>query len=366
MSTTVEWIAQELNCPARGNQRLEIHGAESVLKAGPHDITFVGDELNLKRLKSSQAGAVIIEQRLEESFQKAFESTPMTSLTVVDAQAAFIKVIQKLRPARELPEIGISPAADISDQATIGENCHIYPRVTIRPGVKIGNNCRIYPGVYIGDDCVLGDDVTIHANTVLYPDVKIADRVLIHAAAVLGCDGFGYRFEKGQYVKIPHLGSVRIEEDVEIGAGTTIDRGMIGPTVIGLGTKIDNQVMIAHNCEIGKHNAFASQVGFAGSITTGDYVRCAGQVGIADHVHIGDQATLGARAGVHRDIPPGEVHIGTPAAPEKEQRKIVMSIRKVPEMRKQIRDLEQQLKTLTQQFEALNDSSQINDKSALT
>lgn len=359
MSTTVERIAQELNCPAKGNQRLEIHGAESVLRAGPHDITFIGDELNLKRLKSSNAGAVIVEKRLEESFQKAYESASITSLTVEDAQAAFIKIFQKLRPQRSLPEVGISPQAEISEGTTIGENCHIYPRVTIRPGVQIGNNCRIYPGAYIGEDCVLGDDVTIHANAVLYPDVKISNRVLIHASAVLGCDGFGYRFEQGRFAKIPHLGSVRIEDDVEIGAGTTIDRGMIGATVIGEGTKIDNQVMIAHNCEIGKHNAFASQVGFAGSITTGDYVRCAGQVGIADHVHVGDRATLGARAGVHRDIPPGEVHIGTPAAPEREQKKIVLSIKKVPEMRKQIRELEHHLKQLTQQFDELK-TQQIN------
>lgn len=366
MSTTIEWIAQELNCPAKGNQRLEIHGAESVLKAGPHDITFVGDEFNLKRLKSSSAGAVIVDKRLEESFQKSFEEAPFTSITVVDAQAAFIQIIQKLRPPRLLPEIGISPQTGISDQAILGENCHIYPQVTICAGVKIGNNCRIYPGVYIGEDCVIGDDVTLHANAVLYPDVKIANRVLIHASAVLGCDGFGYRFENGHYIKIPHLGSVRIEDDVEIGAGTTIDRGMIGATVIGEGTKIDNQVMIAHNCEIGRHNAFASQVGFAGSITTGDYVRCAGQVGIADHVHVGDRATLGARAGVHRDIPPGEIHIGTPAAPEKEQRKIVMSMRKVPEMRKQMREMEKQLNELTQQLGELKNLNQANDESVRT
>lgn len=359
MSTTVEWIAQALNCPAKGNQRLEIHGAESVLKAGPHDITFIGDELNLKRLKSSRAGAVIVDKSLEDSYQKTYEENQFTSFTVVDAQAAFIKIFQELRPQRALPEIGISPQADISNEATLGENCHIYPRVTIRPGVQIGDNCRIYPGVYIGDDCVIGDDVTIHANAVLYPDVKIADRAIIHATAVLGCDGFGYRFENGHFVKIPHLGSVRIEEDVEIGAGSTIDRGMIGATEIGEGTKIDNQVMIAHNCEIGKHNAFASQVGFAGSITTGDYVRCAGQVGIADHIHIGDQATLGARAGVHRDIPAGEIHIGTPAAPEKEQRKIVMAMRKVPDMRKQIRELEKQVKELTELFDNLKAESQL-------
>ncbi|WP_298864174.1 UDP-3-O-(3-hydroxymyristoyl)glucosamine N-acyltransferase [uncultured Gimesia sp.] len=364
MSTTIEWISEELNCPVKGNQTLEIHGAESVLKAGPHDITFVGDELNLKRLKSSRAGAVIIEQRLEESFQKDYGEAQFASFIVVDAQAAFIKIVQKLRPPRSLPDIGISSQVEISDTAEIGENCHIYPQVTICPGVQIGNNCRIYPGVYIGEDCVIGDDVTIHANAVLYPDVKIASRALIHATAVLGCDGFGYRFENGRFIKIPHTGSVQIEEDVEIGAGTTIDRGMIGATIIGEGSKIDNQVMIAHNCEIGKHNAFASQVGFAGSITTGDYVRCAGQVGIADHVHVGERATLGARAGVHRDIPPGEVHIGTPAAPEKEQIKTVMSMKRVPEMRKQLRELEKQIKELTAQFEVLKNTNQTEDKAA--
>ncbi|MFK7779459.1 MAG: UDP-3-O-(3-hydroxymyristoyl)glucosamine N-acyltransferase [Gimesia sp.] len=364
MSTTVEWISEELNCPAKGNQRLEIHGAESVLKAGPHDITFVGDQLNLKLLKSSRAGAVIVEQRLEESFQKNYDEASFTSFTVVDAQAAFIKIVQKLRPPRVLPDIGISSQAEISDDAKVGANCHIYPLVTICPGVQIGNNCRIYPGVYIGDDCVIGDDVTIHANAVLYPDVKIANRALIHATAVLGCDGFGYRFENGQYIKIPHTGTVLIEDDVEIGAGTTIDRGMIGATVIGEGSKIDNQVMIAHNCEIGKHNAFASQVGFAGSVTTGDYVRCAGQVGIADHVHIGAQATLGARAAVPRDVPSGEVYIGTPAAPEKEQIKIVMSLRKVPEMRKQLRVLEKQFKELTKNIELLKNTNQIEDEAA--
>ncbi len=147
-------------------------------------------------------------------------------------------------------------------------------------------------------------------------------------------------------MKIPHVGGVVIHDDVEIGAGTTIDAGMIGPTVIGEGTKIDDQVMIAHNCRIGRHNAFASQVGFAGSVTTGDYVRCAGQVGIADHLHLGRGCTLGPKAGVHKNVPEGAVFHGIPARPQREQLQIVTAGLRLPEMRKAVRELQTQLRAL--------------------
>jgi UDP-3-O-[3-hydroxymyristoyl] glucosamine N-acyltransferase len=205
--------------------------------------------------------------------------------------------------------------------------------------------------VYVGRDCQIGDDCVLYANAVLYHDVRLGKRVIIHAGAVLGADGFGYRFRNGRYEKIPQLGWVEIEDDCEIGACTTIDRGMIGATVIGEGSKLDNLVMIGHNCELGKHNAFASQVGLAGSVTTGEYVRCAGQVGVADHVHLGRGSTLGAKAGVHKDIPEGDTQIGYPARPEHEQLRIVMATGKVPEMRKQIRALEARLEELTRLVE---------------
>src|SRR4029077_11717067 len=153
--------------------------------------------------------------------------------------------------------------------------------------------------------------------------------------------------------KTPQRGSVEIGDDCEIGACTTIDRGMIGGTVIGEGTKLDNLVMIGHNCELGRHNAFASQVGLAGSVTTGDYVRCAGQVGVADHVHLGRGCTLGAKAGVHKDIPEGETQIGYPSRPEQEQLRIVMATGKVPEMRKQLRELEARVEELGRLVEQL-------------
>jgi UDP-3-O-[3-hydroxymyristoyl] glucosamine N-acyltransferase len=174
----------------------------------------------------------------------------------------------------------------------------------------------------------------------------LGQRVIIHAGAVIGADGFGYRFHHNAYIRIPHTGSVIIEDDVEIGAGATIDRGMVGATVIGAGTKIDNQVMIAHNCRIGRHNAFASQVGIAGSTVTEDYVRCAGQVGIADHLHLGRGCTLGPKAGVHVDVPAGAKWHGMPAGPDKEQIRLHLCVQRLPELLKQVHDLQARLAAL--------------------
>jgi UDP-3-O-[3-hydroxymyristoyl] glucosamine N-acyltransferase len=188
----------------------------------------------------------------------------------------------------------------------------------------------------------------MHPHVVLYPDVVLGDRVVIHANAVIGADGFGYRLRQGRFEKVPQLGFVLVGNDVEIGACTTIDRGMIGPTVIGEGTKLDNLIMIGHNCELGRHNIFASQVGLAGSVTTGDYVTCAGQAGIKDHVHLGTGCTLGSKAGVHNDIPAGERHMGVPSRPAHEAFQILAAMVKGPELRKQVRRLESRLADLEQ------------------
>lgn len=170
---------------------------------------------------------------------------------------------------------------------------------------------------------------------------------------MIGADGFSYRLVDGRHERIPHYGSVRIEDDVEVGACTTIDRAMVDETVIGQGTKLDNLVMIGHNCEIGRHNLLVSQAGLAGSVTTGDYVICAGQVGIADHVHLGTRSVVGAKAGVHKDIPAGERQIGVPAIPEAECRRVVMAQHKLPEMRQQLKALERQVVELTSKLAQL-------------
>ncbi|MBX3439853.1 MAG: UDP-3-O-(3-hydroxymyristoyl)glucosamine N-acyltransferase [Planctomycetaceae bacterium] len=300
--------------------------------------------------RKTAAGAVI----LAAENVSALGDTPDADLIIAAAPLdAFITAMLHFRPPSPTSNVGRSPLARISPTATIGAGCQIFPGATIQHDVVLGDRCVIHPGVVIGPGCRIGNDTTIHANAVLYSGVTLGERVIVHATAVIGADGFGYRFREGRFVRIPHTGTVRIEDDVEIGAGTTIDRAMIGATVIGAGTKLDNQVMIAHNCRIGKHNAFASQVGLAGSVTTGDYVRCGGQVGVADHAHLGTGSSIGGKAGVHGRVPDGEEYHGYPAGPAKEQYRIVMAVQRAPEMRRQIRDLEKQLARLQSQLTSL-------------
>jgi UDP-3-O-[3-hydroxymyristoyl] glucosamine N-acyltransferase len=354
MGVTVGELARRVEGVVRGNDQLVIVGAASLRHAGRSEITFASDERHFRQFKSTVAGAAIVGQDFAAKF--GAEIADRTLIVVTDPFEAFMAVLQEFRPQRPRPEIGRAGEAYISPSAQIGPDCNIYPGAYIGDDVIIGAGCDIHPGVVIEADCRLGEQCTLYPNVVLYPRVVLGDRVIVHASAVLGADGFGYKFREGCFKKIPQLGSVLVQDDVEIGACTTIDRGMIGPTIIGEGTKLDNLIMIGHNCELGKHNAFASQVGFAGSVTTGDYVRCAGQVGIADHVHLGTGAVLGAKAGVHKDMAAGGTYLGVPATEEHEQIKIVMALRKLPDLRKQVRVMEEQLEQLKRQFQALNTS----------
>lgn len=348
---TVEQLARELGAELRGDGRRVIRGVQSVDEAGPEDLTFVAGAANAPRLAATRAGAALVDASVLPVLPNP---CPCALLVVDDAQARFIELLCRFRPPAVVRHRGISPEAFIHPTARLGRDCVVFPGAYIGADVVLGDRCEIHPGAVIEQECSLGDDVVIFANAVLYPRVCVGNRVRIHAAAVIGADGFGYRFEDGRYVKIPHVGGVVIRDDVEIGAGTTIDAGMIGPTVIGEGTKIDDQVMIAHNCRIGRHNAFASQVGFAGSVTTGDYVRCAGQAGIADHLHLGRGCTLGPKAGVHKNVPDGAVFHGIPARPQREQLQIVTAGLRLPEMRRAVRELQAQLRALQATVAALS------------
>ncbi len=344
MSHTVGTLAALLQGEIRGDAQLEITGAQALESAGTHDLSFVQDEHNFSRLKSCAAGAILI----TKAHADACPTAKATLIVVPEPQAAFQKILPLFRSEQARPPRGISPHAWISPTAQIGAECSIGPGVFIGDGAVIGADCDLYPGVHVGANCRLGQSVTLYPHVVLYHEVRIDDRAIIHANAVIGADGFGYRFEAGRFHKIPQLGSVHIEADVEIGACTTIDRGAIGPTIVGAGTKLDNLVMIAHNCELGKHNVFASQAGMAGSSSTGDYVRVGGQVGIKDHVRLNSGCAIGAKGGVHKDVPAGETWIGYPATQEHEQKRLVFSLKRVPEMREQVRQLERQVAQLTE------------------
>jgi UDP-3-O-[3-hydroxymyristoyl] glucosamine N-acyltransferase len=359
---TLQELASSLNAEVRGNSECFIQDAQAIEKASEEDITFAGDEIKLRKLPDCRAGAVIV---CRDHIDSLPELPPEMAVVVVeDAATAFIEVLTILRPQRPRPVIGVSAQAFVSPSAQVGEETNIHAGASIGDDVIIGERCDILPGVCIGPGCRIGDDVTLYPNVVLYGDVVVGNHVQIHACSVIGADGFGYKLIDGRHVKTPHFGSVRIDDHVEIGASTTIDRAMIGQTIIGEGTKIDNQVMIAHNCELGRHNLLVSQVGFAGSATTDDYVICGGQSGVADHVHVGEGSILAGRAAAIKDVPADATYMGVPARSAAEAIKIAMAPKKIPELRKGLRKLEAQVDQLSSRLDALSESGQSSSKPA--
>ncbi len=340
--TAIE-IATILNAELIGDGTRSVDAADVIDRAKSNHLSFVGDAKNLPRVKNSRSLVVIAPSSIRE---EAARFQDRTFLLVSQPETAFLSIVGLLQPARARSTVGVSSRAVVDESASIGTGTNIHPLAVVGRDVVIGKNCEILSGVVIGDGCQLGDDVTIYANSVLYHDIMVGNQVIIHAACVIGADGFGYRFVNGGHERLPHYGIVRICDDVEIGAGTTIDRAKVGETVIGSGTRIDNQVMIGHNCQIGRHNLLVSQVGFAGSVTTGDYVVCAGQAGIADHVHLGDGAIIGAKAGVHRDMPGGQTYLGSPAGPVGETTRQLMALKRLPEIRDTVKKMEKELDSL--------------------
>lgn len=337
MSITLKQVAARIGGTLHGAESLCIEDVASLPRSRPGTITYLESKKQLTHLKKSAPQALITTEELADKVNQFAPDCAV--ITVADPQSAFIELMLYFRPLPVQRSAEISPRAFVCDSASIGDNCIVMPNAYIGKNVKLGNHCEIYPGAVLQEGCVLGDNCIVHANAVLYRDVILHDRVMIHANSVIGADGFGYRFKHGRFEKLPHTGSVIIESDVEIGACTTIDRGMIEDTVIGQGTKLDNLVQVAHNCRIGKHNVLASQVGIAGSCSTGDYVQMGGQAGLADHIRISDRVKIGAKAGVVSDLPPDQNFHGIPAIPEKDALRNHFSIQRLPELREQLKQL---------------------------
>lgn len=335
MTLTVRELADLVRGELLGDGDLPIANARTLGEAEAGDITFVEHDKHLGAWHSSRASAAIVPA-----------SVPVNGrpiIRVADPLMAFVRVVQQLRGFPTEETRTVSPSAHIHPNAVLGPGVSVGPGAVVGEGTVIGENATISPGAVIGRGCTLGRDVVLHPHAVLYDNCVIGNRVVIHANAVVGADGFGYRVQNGRHVKVPQLGWVEIEDDVEVGAGSTIDRGTFGPTRIGVGTKIDNLVMIGHNCRIGRHNVLCSQVGIAGSTTTGDYVVLAGQVGVADHLTIGDRATVLAKSGVSGSIPADTHVFGYPARPHKEQARIVGVLEKLPQMRKDLERVKKHL-----------------------
>jgi UDP-3-O-[3-hydroxymyristoyl] glucosamine N-acyltransferase len=322
-----------------GDAEVAIAAARSVGEAQPGDITFIENDKHASALHDCRASAVVVLPTLAASGQ----TNGKILIQVADPLGAFVTIVRHLHGRAEPPPHGIDPRAAVHPTARIGPDASIFPLAVVGEGTVVGARCKIHSGVVISRHCRIGDDVILYPNCVLYEGTVLGQRVIVHSGAILGADGFGYRLHNGQHVKVPQLGHVELGDDVEVGACTAIDRGTFQATRVGSGTKIDNLVQVGHNCSIGKHNLFVSQMGIAGSSSTGDYVVVAGQVGIVDHVHIGTGAVIGAKAGVTKDVPDGQRTLGAPATPERDQKRIMMSLEKLPDMRRDLRRIKQQL-----------------------
>jgi UDP-3-O-[3-hydroxymyristoyl] glucosamine N-acyltransferase len=322
--TTAE-IAKHLSGEVLGDGHAVLTGFATADHAKPGDLTFFA------RAEESAATAIIADQR--------FNSAKKILIRVPNARIAFAKALALFFPEPVKPA-GIHPLSVVAASAQIDPTAHIGPHCTVGERVQIGARCVLQAGNFIGDDSTLADDTNLFPNVTIYPRTEIGKRVRIHAGTTIGSDGYGYVLDGGFHRKVPQIGNVIIRDDVEIGANVTIDRGALGPTIIGKGTKIDNLVQIAHNVEIGEHCLIISQVGIAGSSKLGNYVVLAGQAGIGGHLKIGHQAIVGAQSGVMTDIPDGGKWLGAPAQPDRDMKRQFIAIQRLPDLLKRIAEFE--------------------------
>lgn len=292
-----------------GDRSRKIATVASLVDAREEHLSFLSTKKYVTQLAETKAGAVLVPKNLDGDDQRW--------IRVDNPHFAVARVMTRWFSNRPVPK-GISEKAAIADSAKVGTNVGIGPFVTIGEDVVIGNNVTIFQNVSIAAGSTIGDDSIIYPNVVIYDGTRIGRRCILHAGVIIGSDGYGFIMQDGKHHKIPQIGRVRIEDDVEIGAGTTIDRAALGETVIGEGTKIDNLVQIGHNVKIGKHCLLVSQVGIAGSTELGDYVAAAGQVGISGHLKIGNRVQIAGASKVLSDVPDGAKLIGWPAIPFRE------------------------------------------------
>ncbi len=338
---TLGEIAKVLNLPVPAKADLRLTGVNSLVEASDTDISFVGSDRFLKELAATRAAAVLVQRDV-----KVPPGVANAILWVDDADLAMVKVLEMFAPPVPGPKVGIDASARLDATASVGECSAIGAFVSIGANSHVGARCVIYPGVIISDDVTIGDDCQIHANVVIRERITVGNRVILNAGTVLGTDGFGYRWDGKQHLKMPQIGTVVIEDDVELGSCVCVDRAKYGATRIGKGTKVDNLVQIAHNVVTGAHCIMAGQTGIAGSTTLGYGVVVGGASSIRDHVTIGSLAVIAARSGVIDDIPPGTTVSGMPAIPHRQALREQAAMRRLPDLWVQSRKAQEQLQEL--------------------
>ena len=343
-------LAQIVGGEVFGSADTVVSDALPLAQAKQNSISFIDDAKHSERLADCDAAILLVPKKQAQEIVSS-DSRP-AHIAVEDVHQAFKELIPRFRKIHAETLDGVHQTANVATSSTIGRDTAIGAGVNIGADCVIGERCTIHSGVQIMAGCKLDDDCTVYPNVTLYPSTSLAKRVVVHAGCVLGANGFGYKTVDGKHEPAAQLGWVEVEDDVEIGANTCIDRGAYGPTRIRRGTKLDNLVQVGHNVQLGEHNLICSQVGIAGSSSSDEYVVMAGQVGIADHIHLNKKAVVGAQSGVMRDVPEGEVLFGSPASSRRAKMAEIASVMRIPRMKKQIKDLTTQLEALKAMLES--------------
>jgi UDP-3-O-[3-hydroxymyristoyl] glucosamine N-acyltransferase len=334
MPFTAAEIARHLQGEVVGDGSLVLRGFAPADHAQPGDLTFAENEGYFKRAEQSAASAILVDGK--------FKSAGKVLICVPNARIAFAKVLPLFFPEPAFPP-GIHPTAIVAASAKLDSSVHVGPYCAIGERVLIGARCVFQGGNHVGADCRLEEDINLFPNVTLYPRTEIGCRVRIHSGTVVGSDGFGYVLDGVVHRKVPQMGNVVVGDDVEIGANVTIDRGALGPTTIGRGTKIDNLVQIAHNVTVGENCLVVAQAGIAGSTRLGNHVVLGGQVGLAGHLKIGNRVSIAAQSGVMHDIKDGEKWFGYPAQPDRQTKRQMIALQQLPELFRRVSKLEEKL-----------------------
>lgn len=340
MEFTAKQIAEFIQGKVEGNENASVHTFAKIEEGKTGAISFLSNEKYINYIYETESSIVLVDEKL--TLEKEVKCTLIRVKSAYEAVAKLLQLYDSMKPKKK----GISTLAFIDPSAKIGEDCYIGPFVAIAANVTIGDGCVIHPHATIGENASVGEGTEIYSNAVIYHDCKVGNNCILHAGCVIGADGFGFAPTANGYDKIPQIGIVTIEDNVEIGANTCVDRSTMGSTYVRKGVKLDNLVQIAHNTDIGANTVMSSQVGIAGSTKVGEWCMFGGQVGIAGHIKIGNKVMLGAQSGVPGSIKDNQELIGTPPMEMKPYFRSQAIFRRLPEMYKELNDLRKELEEL--------------------
>ena len=352
---TLGELARALGASLEGDPRRVITGVAPLETAGSDQVSFLTHPKHLARARASRAGALLVPEDAV--------GLPGPLLRSRFPQRALISLLQLFHPAPAVTP-GVHPSALVAPTARVHPEAWVGAFSVVEDGVVIGRRARIFPFVYVGEGVEVGEETLLYPHVIIREGVRIGRRVIIHPGTVVGADGFGYAFDGAAHQKIPQVGGVILEDDVEVGANATIDRATLGDTVVRRGTKVDNLVQIAHNVEIGEDVIVVAQVGISGSSRIGNHAVLGGQAGLADHLTVGEGARVGSQSGVHHDVGAGQDYMGTPARPAAESRRIFAALPRLPELLRGVRFLERRVGELERRLGLPGASAGRDDASA--